>query len=187
MATLLLGIASSKQYRGSDKIGIILDESRKVIDVSFYDYAKQILTMLIMDEEINASKEFNGNNKDRIRNLVSMYNSGIISYFYSIIFSRLDAPSVSLSWVSGFFICYVAVEGIIDSCVVTDCTSNRHDHKNKTHSINRSLENDSKNFSSYISEHKALYQLSGLRDNYAHGRLEDFDNGSSTRRVGKVL
>ena len=99
---------------------------------------------------------------------------------YDVIFSRFDGPSVSLSWVSGFFVSFVALEGILNYCII------ENDDEQNAKSINQMSKEQS--FKNFVKDKE--YNLSSLekfRGNYAHGRIERFGDYKCACNISFVI
>jgi hypothetical protein len=162
---------TSKNQENTKKIPVIFNKNDITSSFEFDEYLSEILCLVIMDDEIHYPDRCSADDKKRIHNLILMYDSGVISYLYNIIFTKLAAPSISISWVSGFFISYVALESIVDLCVIGNDVKRKND---TIISINDKLEKKSKRFAEYAEDNKYIYDLAQKRGDYAHGRIEAF-------------
>ncbi|MDA8375527.1 MAG: hypothetical protein M0Z50_00355 [Planctomycetia bacterium] len=169
-------ILTSKNQENTKKIPVTLYNNNNITSFEFDEYMSEILRLVIMDDEIHYPDWCSAEDKKRIYNLILMYDSGVISYLYNIIFTKLEAPSISMSWVSGFFISYVALESIIDLCVIGNDVERKND---KIISINYGPLKESKRFTEYAKDNEYIYDLDKKRGDYAHGRIETFGDYKS--------
>ncbi|CDQ11754.1 protein of unknown function [Acidithiobacillus ferrivorans] len=157
----------------SCKLDIISDTGR--LSVSTDEYLSRVAGLIITGDLIGCNKI----PKDdaiggRIKNLISMYHSGLFAYVFDPLLSKLSTPSLSLSWMSGFFVAYVALEGVVNICVINNCediTLSLNPKKIKDKEKKHKLDN-------FMLNRGCIYKLAGLRDDYAHGRV----NGSSMNK-----
>jgi hypothetical protein len=174
----------------TDEITVIIGDNNDKTSIELDEYLSIIFGLLIMEDEIPHQGWCSIEDKKRIHNLIFMYDSGVISYLYNVIFSKLDAPSASMSWVSGFFISCVALEGIINICVLkntSDKTKTIEQLVERKLSKRYQISDEYRRFENFIKSEKpsigVLKDISTFRDDYAHGRLKAFEDYKSYSNI----